>query len=108
MSPFYYILCCKTGGNVSMLLALSRDLKELLLAQDEFRLPLSSVISKYQHWFEKKTLFDPTLYGFSSVLTLLEALPATVEVHTVYHHITSVKKNFCVDCKESQISATDK
>ena len=92
-----------------MLLALSRDLKELLLAQDEFRLPLSSVISKYQHWFEKKTLFDPTVYGFSSVLTLLEALPATVEVHTVYHHVTSVKKkNFCVDCKESQISATDK
>lgn len=90
-----------------MLLALSRDLKELLLAQDEFRLPLSSVISKYQHWFEKKTLFDPTLYGFSSVLTLLEALPATVEVHTVYHHkiITSVKKNLC---RLQGVSNTDK
>lgn len=81
-----------------MLLALSRDLKELLLAQDDFRLPLSSVISKYQHWFEKKNLFDPTVYGFSSVLTLLEALPATVEVHN-YANVTSVKKNFCVDCK---------
>lgn len=68
------------GGNVTKLLSLSKDLKELLLAQDEFRLPLSSVISEYQLWFGRKTLFDPIVYGFSSVVTLLEALPAIVEV----------------------------
>lgn len=69
-----------TGGNVGKLLELSKDLQELLLVQEEFKLPLSSVISEYQLWFEKKSLFDPVVYGFTSVVTLLEALPAVVEV----------------------------
>ena len=71
---------CLSGGNVGKLLELSKELKELLLAKEEFRLPLSSVISDYQLWFEKKTLFDPVVYGFSSVMPLLQALPAVVEV----------------------------
>ena len=69
-----------TGGNVGKLLELSKEVEELLLAQDEFKLPLSSAISEYQLWFQKKTLFDPVIYGFTSVVTLLEALPAVTEV----------------------------
>ena len=71
---------CLSGGNVGKLLELSKELQELLLSQEEFKLPLSSVISEYQLWFEKKTLFDPVVYGFSSVMPLLETLPAVVEV----------------------------
>lgn len=74
----YFVLL--TGGNIGKLLELSKEVEELLLAQDEFKLPLSSVISEYQLWFQKKTLFDPVTYGFTSVVTLLEALPAVAEV----------------------------
>ncbi|XP_022794519.1 meiosis regulator and mRNA stability factor 1-like [Stylophora pistillata] len=70
----------KHGGNVSKLLEFSKDLQELLQMQEEFKLPLSSLISEYQLWFEKKTPFDPAVYGFTSVVTLLEALPAVAEV----------------------------
>lgn len=76
----YFYFCFSTGGNIYKLLELSKDLQELLLAQGEFKLPLSSVISEYQLWFGKKTFFDPAVYGFTSVVTLLEALPAVVEV----------------------------
>ena len=69
-----------TGGNVSKLLEFSKDLQELLQMQVEFKLPLSSLISEYQSWFDKKTPFDPAVYGFTSVVTLLEALPAVAEV----------------------------
>ena len=54
----------------------------LLLIQDEFRLPLCAVLSEYQSWFAKKTPFDPVIYGFTSVVSLLEALPSVVEVCT--------------------------
>lgn len=74
----YFVLL--TGGNIGKLLELSKEVEELLLAQDEFKLPLSAVISEYQLWFQKKTLFDPVTYGFTSVVTLLEALPAVAEV----------------------------
>ena len=62
------------------LLELSKDLHELLLTQEEFKLTLSTVVSEYQLWFGKKTPFDPVVYGFTSVVTLLEALPAVAEV----------------------------
>ncbi|KAJ7340352.1 hypothetical protein OS493_003095 [Desmophyllum pertusum] len=68
------------GGNVGKLLELSKDLQELLLMQEEFKLPFSSVISDYQLWFAKKTPFDPVVYGFTSVVPLLEALPAVAQV----------------------------
>ena len=74
--------CFSTGGNVSKLLELSKELEELLLIQDEFRLPLCAVLSEYQSWFAKKTPFDPVIYGFTSVVSLLEALPSVVEVCT--------------------------
>lgn len=74
--------CFSTGGNVSKLLELSKELQELLLIQDEFRLPLCAVLSEYQSWFAKKTPFDPVIYGFTSVVSLLEALPSVVEVCT--------------------------
>ena len=64
------------------LLELSKDLHELLLTQEDFKLPLSAVISEYQLWFGKKTPFDPVVYGFTSIVTLLEALPAVAEVST--------------------------
>ena len=64
------------------LLELSKDLHGLLLTQEEFKLPLSAVISEYQLWFGKKTPFDPVVYGFTSIVNLLEALPAVVEVST--------------------------
>lgn len=64
------------------LLELSKGLHELLLMQEEFKLPLSSVISEYQLWFGKKTPFDPAVYGFTSVVTLLETLPTVAEVST--------------------------
>ena len=64
------------------LLDLSKDLHELLLTQEEFKIPLSAVISEYQLWFGKKTPFDPVVYGFTSIVTLLEALPTVVEVST--------------------------
>lgn len=64
------------------LLELSKDLHELLLTQEEFKLPLSAVISEYQLWFGKKTPFDPVVYGFTSIVTLLEALPALAQVST--------------------------
>lgn len=74
--------CFSTGGSVSKLLELSKELQELLLIQDEFRLPLCAVLSEYQSWFAKKTPFDPVIYGFTSVVSLLEALPSVVEVCT--------------------------
>ena len=64
------------------LLELSKDLHELLLTQEELKLPLSAVISEYQLWFGKKTPFDPVVYGFTSIVNLLEALPAVAEVST--------------------------
>lgn len=76
------LLCFSTGGNVSKLLELSKELEELLLIQDEFRLPLCAVLSEYQSWFAKKTPFDPVVYGFTSVVSLLEALPSVVKVCT--------------------------
>ena len=72
-----------TGGNVGKLLELSKDLQELLLMQEEFKLPFSSVISDYQLWFAKKTPFDPVVYGFTSVVPLLEALPAVAQVSEI-------------------------
>ena len=75
-----FLHCVLTGGNVGKLLELSKDLQDLLLVQDEFKLPLSSVISEYQMWFEKKTPFDPVVYGFTSVVPLLQAFPSVVEV----------------------------
>ena len=77
---FLFFFFSLTGGNVSKLLEFTKDLRELLQKQKEFKLPLSSLISKYQVWFEKKTQFDPAVYGFASVITLLKALPAVVEV----------------------------
>ena len=65
---------------MSKLLEFSKDLQELLQMQEEFKLPLSSLISEYQLWFGKKMPFDPAVYGFTSVVTLLEALPAVGEV----------------------------
>lgn len=77
---FFFFFFSLTGGNVSKLLEFSKDLQELLQMQVEFKLPLSSLISEYQSWFDKKTPFDPAVYGFASVVTLLEALPAVAEV----------------------------
>ena len=77
-----FLHCFSTGGNVSKLLELSKELQELLLIQEEFRLPLSAVLPEYQSWFAKKTPFDPVIYGFTSVVSLLEALPSVVEVCT--------------------------
>ena len=74
---FFFLL---TGGNVSKLLEFTKDLRELLQEQKEFKLPFSSLISKYQVWFEKKTQLVPADYGFASVINLLKALPAVVEV----------------------------
>ena len=74
-----FLQCVLTGGNVGKLLELSKDLQDLLLVQDEFKLPLSSVICEYQMWFEKKTPFDPAYYGFTSVVPLLQAFPSVVE-----------------------------
>lgn len=77
-----FLHCFSTGGNVSKLLELSKELQELLLIQEEFRLPLSAVLPEYQSWFAKKTAFDPVIYGFTSVVSLLEALPSVIEVCT--------------------------
>ena len=77
---FLFFFFSLTGGNVSKLLEFTKDLRELLQKQKEFKLPLSFLLSKYQVWFEKKTQLDPTVYGFASVITLLKALPAVVEV----------------------------
>lgn len=76
----FFFFISSPGGNIGKLLELSKDLHELLLMQEEYKLPLSSVISDYQLWFGKKTPFDPVVYGFTSVVTLLEALPAVAEV----------------------------
>ena len=80
LDVFFSFFFSLTGGNVSKLLEFSKDLQELLQMQVEFKLPLSSLISEYQSWFDKKTPFDPAAYGFTSVVTLLEALPAVAEV----------------------------
>ena len=77
---FFFFFFSLTGGNVSKLLEFSKDLWELLHEQEEFKLPFNSLNSKYEEWFEKKTQFDPAVYGFASVITLLKALPAVVEV----------------------------
>ncbi|XP_048575860.1 uncharacterized protein LOC5520570 isoform X1 [Nematostella vectensis] len=70
----------RNGGVISKLLELSAELQELLKAQQEFKLPLSQVISAYQKWFNRRLPFDPMVYGFSSVRDLLDALPSVVEV----------------------------
>ena len=68
------------GGKVSKLLELSQELKELMSAQEEYKLPLSTVISEYQLFLGKKAPFDPVAYGFNSVVDLLGAFPSIVEV----------------------------
>ena len=78
-TSFTILLCFSTGGNVSKLLELSKELEELLLIQEEFRLPFRQVLPEYRSRFAK-TLFDPGIYGFTLVVSLLEALPSVVEV----------------------------